>query len=114
MPTPLEIKLERGKISVLKAAGKVDGTTAPQLLQQAEILLAEGYVDMVLDLHGVSYMSSAGIVALQSISAKVRKQNGRLAIAGLVADVNRVLEITGPTNWLNLYPDLEKARASFN
>jgi len=113
MSTQLEIKTTLGAVSVITVRGKIDGNTFHGLVERTLQVVAKGYAKLVLDFQGVSYLSSAGLVALQSILSKVKSRGGRLAIAGLAPDVARVLEMTGPTDWLNVYPDVASARASF-
>jgi anti-sigma B factor antagonist len=113
MPTQLEITVIPGPIAVAILKGKIDGSTFEALIHQVESVLAEGRANMILDFQEVSYISSAGLVALQSILGKVKREGGRLAVAGLAPEVERVLEMTGPTDWLNVYPDVAAAKASF-
>jgi anti-anti-sigma factor len=113
MPTQLEITVAPGSPTVFTLNGKIDGSTFEALVQRVDGFIAEGSANIILDFQGVSYISSAGLVALQSILGRVRAKDGRLAVASLTVEVERVLEMTGPTDWLDVYPNVTAARASF-
>ena len=109
----MEITTELGTVSVLTVTGKIDGSNFEQLVEGAKAVIQQGNKHLVLDFQGVSYVSSAGIVALQTILGEVNNQDGRLALAGVIDEVAQTLEVVGATEWLNLYPDVDSARASF-
>jgi anti-anti-sigma regulatory factor len=91
---------------------------------------------MLLDLSDTPYMSSSGLVALQSIASLMRgetsanpeegwgairaidrhRESGlqkHLKLLGPQPRVERVLEMVGFTRFLEVYTDLETAIASF-
>lgn len=113
MTTVLQIGESLGPVSVLTLQGKIDGDTFHGLIERAEKLIGAGHKKLIIDMAGVSYMSSAGLVALQSIHSRLHEVGGRLAVAALTSDVGRVVEMTGPPDWLNIYPDVAGAKASF-
>jgi len=114
MTTVLQIVESLGPVSVLTLQGKIDGDTFRGLVERAEKLIEAGRKQLIIDMAGVSYMSSAGLVALQSIHNKLHAVGGRLAVAALTGDVARVVEMTGPPDWLNIFPDVAGAKASFD
>ena len=109
----MEITTELGTVCILTVTGKIDGSNFEQLVDSAKSVIQQGHKLLVLDFQGVSYVSSAGIVALQTILGLVNGQDGRLVLAGVTDEVAQTLEVVGATEWLNLYPDVKSARASF-
>jgi anti-anti-sigma regulatory factor len=59
---------ERVAVTILAPDGDVDGSNYRALIAKAQELHAAGTQYLVLDLEHVNYMSSAGLVALHSIS----------------------------------------------
>ena len=62
----------RVPVTVLKPHGDLDASNYQDLIAEAQKVYTAGARDMLLDLSEVPYMSSSGLVALQSIAAMVR------------------------------------------
>jgi anti-anti-sigma factor len=63
---------------------------------------------------GVDYISSGGLVALQTISGRAASHDGKMVLCGLSKEVSRVLSITGFADMLDIFPDVDTAVASFD
>jgi anti-anti-sigma regulatory factor len=121
---------------VLKLHGDIDASNYREIVVKAEDLFGEGARDFLIDLSDVPYMSSAGMVALHSISLLVRgekpsdpeagwpalKSFDRARDRGLVEHVKllgpqkyvaETLEKAGFTQFFEIFTDLNKAVASF-
>ena len=61
----------------------------------------------------VNYTSSAGLRSLLGTVKSCRQAGGDLRMAAVQPQVHRVLEISGFTSILNLFPDVDHAVASF-
>lgn len=62
----------RVEVTVLGLSGQLDGQNFQQLIDKAKELYAGGARDFVMDLGGLTYISSAGLVAIHSIALLVR------------------------------------------
>lgn len=123
-------------VTILSPHGAVDASSYQNLISEAQAAYDAGARDILLDLSDVSYISSAGLVALQSIAALLRGETppdpeagwdaframGRdrdsglqthLKLYGLQPRVERVLEMVGFDRFLEIHTDLETAVASF-
>ena len=126
----------RVPVTVLRLKGDLDGSTYQSAIAGAKSLYEKGARYMVLDLSNVPYMSSAGIVALQSIAALLRGETPadpemgwsalhaverdldqgpqlRLKLLNPQPQVDQVLETVGLKSYLDIYTDLDSAVASF-
>jgi anti-anti-sigma factor len=126
----------RVPVTVLHVHGEVDASTYQDLIARAQEVCAAGTRDVLLDLSDVPYMSSSGLVALQSIAALLRGdeitdlRSGWGALRAVERDrdtglqshfklfnpqsrVDHVLEVVGFKRFLEIYTDLEEAVASF-
>jgi anti-anti-sigma regulatory factor len=126
----------RVQVTVLQTHGDLDAASYRALIAAAQDERQAGASDILLDLSDTPYMSSSGLVALQSIAALVRDEEppdleaGWEAFRAIERDrdsgfqvhlkllspqprVARVLEMVGFTHFLEVYSDLEAAVASF-
>jgi|SRR5690242_20593687 anti-anti-sigma factor len=81
-------------VTIVSIDGEIDGRTAPQL--EAGLASWPGRDRVLLDLSGVSYLSSAGLRALLLIHRRVAGENGgRLVLAGVAPTVVDTMKVTG-------------------
>ncbi len=66
-------------------------------------------VRVLVDLSGVTYISSIGIPMLINTARSVVSQGGKMGLMGPIYDVNRVLEITGVLQIIPIYHDFNTA-----
>jgi anti-anti-sigma factor len=123
-------------VAVLKLDGQLDGQNYQDLIAKAQELHKAGARDFVLDLSDLTYISSAGLVALHSIALMLKGEElpdtehgwsayrsmGRTSAAGLQThiklfnpreEVKSVLEMVGFTNVFEIFTDLDEAVKSF-
>ena len=87
--------------------------TAAALISSFRAEVSGGNIRIVGDFAQVEYTSSAGLRALLETVKETRQQGGDLRLAGVTPDVLRVLELSGFTHILKIFPDVESAVASF-
>jgi anti-anti-sigma factor len=63
----------RVPLTILEVDGELDATTYQELIAQARDACDNGARDLLLDLGGVPFLSSAGLMALHSIAAMLRR-----------------------------------------
>lgn len=88
----IDIKKNSDEV-VFEISGRLDTTTAPAL----DKALNEDALDvnnLVLDLKGLEYVSSAGLRVLLSTQKRV-KQNGKMKIKNVCENVMEIFEMTG-------------------
>lgn len=134
----ISVSQAEGKVpvSVLKLDGQLDGQNYQELIARAQELFKAGARDFILDLSDLTYISSAGLVALHSVALLVKGEQlpdteqgwtayrsmGRTSASGPQAhikllnpreDVKNVLDMVGFGNVFETYTDLDKAVKSF-
>ncbi len=108
----MEIQTEsRGDVVVITLTGTIDALTA---LKLSDALHGASSQQLVLDLSGVRYLSSAGIQALLQGIKNARAKSGDLRAVGAKGDVRKILEISGVLELIKFYPNVETAAASYN
>lgn len=96
----MEIKTtSEGSRLTIAVTGRVDTVTAPEL--EAHLKFDDAS-EVVIDLSGVPYMSSAGLRLLLTAHKAMLAKGGELKIAGVQSSVKEVLDITGFSDILNL------------
>jgi anti-sigma B factor antagonist len=98
---------------VVLASGSIDSLTASQLTQFLLSKIEQGHTCLVLDLKQVDFMSSAGLRTLLSTLKESRSRGCDLRLAGASSELTHMLQISGFTNIIRVFPDLPSALASF-
>jgi anti-anti-sigma factor len=80
---------------VLSVAGRLGTAGAGALVEAVVQALAEGHRSLLLDLEGVDYISSAGLVALDAIAGRAHADGGALVFCGVCEPVRLVLDLGG-------------------
>jgi anti-sigma B factor antagonist len=103
---------DRQQVTVLEAAGRIDGSNASELGQALTGVIGRGRAQLVLDLSKVDYMSSAGLRELVGALKKLQG-SGDLRLAQPTERVLEVMEIAGLDTIFKIYPTLNAAVESF-
>lgn len=103
----------RQGVSVMKVKGRVDSETSLELDDALTGLLQQGQNQIVLNLQGVDFMSSAGLRAVVKAYQGAKKSGGDLRLASVSEPVEVVLRTVGMMQMLQMYPTDQEALASF-
>jgi anti-anti-sigma regulatory factor len=126
----------RVDITVLGLEGRLDGQTYQALIERAQSIYKDGSRDFLIDLSNLTYISSAGLVALHTVALLVNghplpdteagwstiRATGRAGSEGMQKhiklynpnqDVKNLLEMVGFSNAFEIFTDLDKAIQSF-
>lgn len=104
---------EHDQIKVVAVAGSVDALTANDFLAALQREIDQGNIQLVADLGQLDYASSAGLRAILATLKETRRQGGDLRLAAVQKGVHKVLDLSGFTSILKIYPDVEAAVVSF-
>jgi anti-anti-sigma factor len=103
-------------VLVLTVAGRVGADTSGTLIEALLEAIREGQRRILVDLHGVDYMSSAGLLALDAAAGCMHQAGGDLVLCAACEPVRLVLEMSGVLADLPLEPSrlagVERLRAS--
>ena len=101
-------------VTVITLTGSIDALTAPAIAESIAGIISRGGINLVADFRGIDYTSSAGLRVLLGAVKETRSRGGDLRLAGVQPDVMKVLKLSGFTNILKLYGDVDSALASFS
>ena len=99
-----------GSTAVLSVTGRIDMTTSDAFRERLLQLLAAGK-PLVVDMSGVSYVSSAGLRALMLGSRQAHSAHTRLAVAAPQPVVMEIFKISRFDKVLSCHPTVEAALA---
>lgn len=100
-------------VAVLKVSGYLDTTTAGELESALYGLLNKKSFKIVVDLSGVTYISSAGWGIFIGEIKQIRNHGGDLKLAGMVGDVFEVFQLLEFQSILEAYPTTDEAKEAF-
>jgi anti-sigma B factor antagonist len=104
----MNIELEqRDGVTIATLFGDLDSRTAP-LVQEKLLSVPEPQGKALLDMSGVSYISSAGLRALLMLYRQMAANDGRVALTGLPESIRDVMTVTGFLEFFDEYPTLEE------
>ncbi|MBR6020274.1 MAG: STAS domain-containing protein [Lachnospiraceae bacterium] len=91
--------LEGGKLTVAPS-GRLDTITAPQFESELRAEM-DGISELVFDLAGLSYISSAGLRVILSAQKTMNKQ-GSMVLKNVTPEIMEIFEITGFSDILTI------------
>jgi len=133
----ISVSQVQGKVpvTVLKVEGQLDGQTYQNLINQARESYTAGWHDFLIDMSDLTYISSAGLVALHSMAMLAKGEALPDTEAGWSAyrsmsktssgkqthvkllnprpEVRSVLDMVGFTSAFDIFTDLDEAVQSF-
>lgn len=110
----LSEKKTSGKISEIRVDGVIDTLTASELERVIESLIGRSRFNVVIDLAGVEYISSAGWGILIAHIREVRDCDGDIKLANMQPDVFEVFELLEFDNVLHSFDSVRDAVSAFS
>ena len=94
------------QINVLEVAGAIDGSSAPEL-RDAIMNATQNEKRLLLDLHGVHFMSSAGLRVMLLLHRQLQQNDGHVVLVGLLDPIHDAMDATGFLKYFETAPDIE-------
>lgn len=88
----IEKKIENGNVTLM-ISGRLDTTTAPELEKTLDSVL-DGTKELVFDMAGLEYISSAGLRVILK-AQKTMNAQGSMKLTGVNDSIMEVFDITG-------------------
>lgn len=96
---PLEIDIQKtpgnqqAGVATVSLTGSLDTATAPELERQIAPLLASAIEDLVFDLAGLKFISSAGLRVFSIARKQLKERGGQAGFINMQPQINEVFEI---------------------
>jgi anti-sigma B factor antagonist len=104
----------REDIALVRIRGFIDTTTAPEVHRVLAELQREGLVNILVDMAGVGYVSSAGWGAFVGEIRDLREKGGDLRVAHMSPEVREVFEMLEFHRIIESYEHVEEAIDDFD
>lgn len=104
---------QRGPTTVVFLTGHVDSNTAPDLHHFVKDLNKNDQWKIVLDLHEIGYISSAGMGSMLQCAQAVREKRGDLRLARANPNVKKLINLLGFGTLLEHYESIDEAVDAF-
>jgi anti-anti-sigma factor len=103
-----------GDVTVFRPEGRIDTQAAADLDETLQAAVSGGNHNLVVDMAGVDYISSAGLRTLAAVLVKSREEGGDLKLSGLNERVTRVFKIVGFDVLMSIHETSQAAIADFS
>lgn len=101
------------RVELVTVSGRIDSSNAPQFDDVLKEITKRGKYNVVLDMAGVEYISSAGLRAIVALLRENKKHRGDVRLASPSARVVEVLSLAGLDSLFTVYDDSVSAVGSF-
>ncbi len=99
---------------LVKASGRVDSQTSPQLAEAFDAIIDDGRYQIVFDMSDVTFVSSAGLRVMIDVQKKCkRRKRGELVLVQVSPEVHGAMELVGFVPLFKFYDDTTAAVGSF-
>ena len=100
-------------ITFVYLKGEIKSTTSGEVMDSLVNLVKGGADQLLLNIKGVDFISSAGLRSILVAAKLLKNSNGQMKICGANESVKKVLETSGFTSLVSLYPNENEALAAF-
>ena len=90
----LSVTTENG-VTIVTIGGRFDSSVARDIRDRLSKRIAAGATHMLLDLHRLEYISSAGFWSLLAVAREIEAAGGRLALCGVEGEAKRLFDLSG-------------------
>ena len=110
MPLEIQIQNKPGPVTI-KLNGSLDTATAPELEQKLAPVLAGPNKELVFDLAGLKFISSAGLRAFATARKALRERGGQVSFVHLQPQIQEVFEIIKALPGVAVFKDIAELDA---
>ena len=114
---PLEIQIKknldashRGTVT-MELKGSLDTATAPELERQLTPILDTQVADLVFDLAGLNFISSAGLRVFANARKRLRERGGQASFVRMQSQIQEVFEIVKALPGVAVFKDVAELDA---
>jgi anti-sigma B factor antagonist len=103
----------RDSVTIVALEGDIDNSTAAEV-RDSLLPLVEPHCKILLDMHGVTYISSVGLRVLLLLYREIVDQQGQIVLSGLPQMIHDTMQITGFLEFFEETPTVEEGIAHLN
>ncbi|MBF0528164.1 MAG: STAS domain-containing protein [Deltaproteobacteria bacterium] len=103
------VNIEKSGTMVVTVSGRLDAVTAPDLEKNLTTILEQNHLKIIVNMAGLTYISSAGLRCILSASKKLSSKRGKLMLTMVQGMVKEVFQMAGLYDLLTVYSSDEEA-----
>lgn len=96
-------------VRIVEVSGRIAADTITQLEEALTAVVEEGFLNVVVDMGEVGYISSAGLRVFLTTLKAVKARQGKLVLANLNPNVAKVFKLAGFTKIFTIMDDVSSA-----
>ena len=102
------------RCDLVKATGRIDSQTAPQLAEALDVINEASRFNIVFDMSGVDFVSSAGLRVMINVQKTCKRLNrGEMVLACVPQRIYEALDLAGFVPLFKFFDDVVEAVGSF-
>lgn len=113
MTPPVAQESLAGDVFRIAPEGRLDAVTVPAVEAVLNEHVEAGHSRLVIDLSGVTYVSSSGLRALLSARRRARAGGGDVVLCGMQPRVREIFEMVGFVSLFKIVASVEEAARTF-
>ena len=110
--TPERLKDGTITVPVLQVSGRLDTHTVSILEKAMSQAMSKNVKSLVLEMSGLTYVSSSGLRALLMARREARERKGTIMLCALTPQVRDVFDLVGFTSLFDIRDTLENGRTA--
>jgi len=104
----IEQDIKSGETARVYVEGRVDTATAPDLEKEIQPLLGGTVKQLVFDLEGLEFITSAGIRVIMAARKRMAEREGSCLLVNLQPQIEKVLEIIKALPNVNIFATVKE------
>lgn len=101
------------EVLVLRVKGRLDALSSPNVEKKIFEAIHKGQIKLLIEMSGVTYLSSSGMRMLLSTTKKLRSLSGKLVVCNMATNVADVLKMSGFDHVLDMSKTEDEALKHF-
>lgn len=101
------------RCTLIKTAGRIDGSNAPELAKAFKELTDSGIFNIVFDMSDVHFMASAGWWVLIDVQKTCKRNHGELGLACIQPGISDSLKLVGMDSYFSTFDDVTSAVGNY-
>ena len=109
----LEVKVNERSKSIFKVAiqGSIDSENCPKLEAEMDSLLAQSPEVVIIDLEGVTYITSMGLSLMVKTEKNIKDKGKTLLVINIPPQIQKVFDVIAALPSMRIFKNIEEADA---
>jgi anti-anti-sigma factor len=96
--------------NIIELSGRIDNNSSAAIEARINAVLDAQPQTLILDMRGVDFVSSLGLRVMLSAAKRCRKQSTKIALCGVLPQVEEVFQLSGLSAFFPMHPNCEAAQ----